>query len=76
MSFTDDDLKRLKASFEKPEYHEDVAADVAFWILNSQPALLHRLEAAEAVASLVGFVATSADRQHKLLDAWRKSKGL
>jgi hypothetical protein len=50
MTFTDDDLKRLKDLTVKSDLDEEIAEDAALWILNSQSALVARLEAAEAVA--------------------------
>ncbi len=88
MTFTNDDLKRLKTTFTKPEYHEDISEDIAIWILNKQKALLARLEAAEKLSfarqQRIGCFTTSCDSNCKAssrrleaiaLEVWRKSKG-
>ena len=74
MGFTDEDLKRLEATFTVPEYHQDIAEDVAIWILNSQCDLIARLEAAEKVIEGLQNGASTVWLD-EALHYWRKSKG-
>lgn len=75
MSFSDDDLKRLKEIVETDikkyplEVSPYVRLDVAHLIRDSIPALLARLEAAERLLS-----AYDTKEQEEAFDAWEKSK--
>jgi hypothetical protein len=63
MTFTDDDLRRLKVmTIEQPEV-------VDLWSLKLE-ALLARLEAAEAVIAQHDLYETEAE-----MEAWRKAAG-
>lgn len=75
MSFTDDNLKRLKERrqeiMERPA-DTDLKAVYAMTLLMDIPALLARLEAAEACAK---EYAPDGPIGFKLLAAWRKAAG-
>lgn len=74
MTFTDDDLKRLKVHLETDkEFHQN-----ATWVEHVQmDALISRLEAAEAVCQTVArrlLIDSSIDEIHAM-EKWRKSAG-
>ena len=81
MIFTDDDLKRLKELNAKLDLEEEISEDVALWILNSQPALLARLEKSEkkgaAADRLRAFRGMQPEYEafDKADEAWRKAAG-
>lgn len=70
MTFTDDDLKWLKSCAKKREEGDDVCCQ--FWV--DGPALLARLEAAEACAEKLGCI-IGGSTFCRLVKAWRKAAG-
>ena len=71
--FTDDDLKRLKEICKTKEFDPEIAENIAIWVLNSQPALLARLEAAEYIISR--HFELMEISHSKELAVWRKAAG-
>jgi hypothetical protein len=75
MTFTDDDLKRLKEFKDKHQYFNFPTA----WDANEQydliNALLARLEAAEKVLIHVEKYFNPSDYGNRLLNKWRKAAG-
>jgi len=67
VTFTDDDLKRLKV---------DAEAWVSPYLLRTKvQALLARLEAAEAVAEMFGSARIASESAAKKVEVWRKAAG-
>jgi hypothetical protein len=70
MSFTDDDLKRLKEIEDESCYRFQVCKKHDRWV--TLRSLLARLEAAKACADSCNVHSLEVE---KLYDIWRKSKG-
>lgn len=72
MSFTDEELKRLKRISEKESMSYDTGEYATCWALRSLPGLLDRLEAAEGFIAVRGKGEGPKDAAMK---KWRKAAG-
>lgn len=72
MTFTDDDLKRLKIQSEA-ELPADVDGDLI--MVTELKAFISRLEAAEAYAEFRIRFSAGHDGEKEKLEAWRKAAG-
>lgn len=78
MSFTDEDLKRLKELLAKTiEPNSDDARDFCRLAVDNCSTIIARLEAAEKCAEWIKHVGLDsvADMHHEYYEAWRKECG-